>query len=99
MVIVERVVLEERGYVAIYDSQNGAPSSIIGISNVLDTGEHLNLEVNLETQLPGATDLFAILHAERNGNSTLDHPDGPDEPISSTAGVVAVPIEVVVNGG
>lgn len=94
-VIVQKVVLADSGYVAIYEERNGAPGQILGVSPLLDSGEHLDVLINLDEALTEPTGVFAMLHDERNGNAQLDFP-GSDEPIEEDGRIITVLVQVSI---
>lgn len=94
-VLVDDAVLTAGGYLVVHDDDCGQPGRIIGVSALLTPGEHRDLAVRLTTPLTTSSQVFLMLHAEDNGNTTFDYPDG-DYPITFQGQIVVVPLWVTI---
>lgn len=76
-VTVARVVLENPGYVMIYEDAGGKPEAIIGTSALLPAGESLDVVVKLTRASKDGEVLYAMLHTDDGDgkfNATGDTP-------------------------
>lgn len=94
VVFVERAVLPQEGFVAIYKEKDGKPSSLIGSSVLLKKGVNSNFQVNVSPKTVVGETLYAILH--------LDNDDGvfeleADMPVVSKTGDVIFSKFVIVD--
>ncbi|UPV98789.1 hypothetical protein M0R88_09615 [Halorussus gelatinilyticus] len=84
-VMVASAAVPEGGFVAIHDLsllEGEVLGSVIGVSELLDAGEHQNIEVTLFEGVPGAQfdqsalqetqPLIAMPHQNTNGNESYD---------------------------
>ncbi|MCD2203576.1 DUF7282 domain-containing protein [Halobacterium sp. KA-6] len=101
-VVVDSVTLANGGFVTIHDGTlaDGAVfDSVRGTSEYLAPGTHENVEVMLDSELNGETTVFAMAHADSDGDETYDFvesegsADGPyvanGAPVMSSATVDA----------
>ena len=96
-VLVDRVVLEKRGWLAVHADGGGSPGAVLGTTGPLDPGAHANLAVRLDRRLPdGPARVWPLLHAETNGNDRFDYPVA-DTPVGYGSDQVPVPLEVIVD--
>ena len=96
-VLVDRLVLEKRGWLAIHADTHSSPGAVIGTTGPLEPGEHLDVTVRLDKRLPGGpARVWPLLHAETNGNDTFDYPVA-DTPVGYGSQHRPVPLEVLVD--
>lgn len=95
-ITVAQVGLDGTGYVAAYRSTNGAPGTLLGVSELLSAGRHENVTVTLSGPLRETTEVFLILHQEKSGNTTLDYP-GADVPIEEDGRILTALLSLEVN--
>ena len=98
LVIVDEVVTENGGFIAIHENGGGGNGGIsiggvIGVSDFLAAGTHLNVPVTLDRPAVDGETLFAMLHSD-DGNETYEFP-GPDGPVLDGNGEVIAPAFVV----
>lgn len=72
-------MLENSGFVAVHSEADGKPGEVIGVSELVASGETNNILVKLNRETNEGEILFAILHSD-NGDGTFTFP-GADEPI------------------
>lgn len=70
-VMVNSLVLEKAGFVAIHASSQGKPGAIIGTSALLTGAENTKVEVNLTRVVADSEELMAMLHLD-NGDGKFD---------------------------
>lgn len=93
--LVTLAVLENPGYVVIHRvDDDGKPGQIIGNSELLQAGEHKNIEIALSEDAEEGNEFFAMLHSD-DGNGTYEFP-GPDGPITDQDGNVVM-MKYVIN--
>lgn len=80
IITVEYVLLENSGYVAIHEQVNGKPGKVIGVSELLESGESENVKVPLDRESEKGEILFAFLHHD-DGDGEFSFP-GPDTPVT-----------------
>lgn len=86
-VVVDRADFVHPGYLAVYANAGGAPGQRLGVSGLLDAGEHTHLSVNIQRPLAATSDVFVLMHVEDNRNRSFDYPKH-DQPERNGAGVV-----------
>lgn len=92
---VGKAVLSKKGYVAIHQEESGKPGAVIGYSNLLNSGESMNLSVTLNRKSVAGENLYSMIHWD-NGNGTFNPSD--DIPAVDKAGnVVAVKFMISVS--
>lgn len=79
-IIVDYVLLENKGFVGIHGQIDGKPGEVVGVSDLLETGETENVNVTLKREIEEGEILFAILHKD-DGDGEFSFP-GPDTPIT-----------------
>ena len=105
IVMVERAVLPEGGFVVIHAAQNAsaeyateenvAVGPVLGNSTYLGPGNHSNVVIQLDRPMTESQTLVAMAHRDTNGNQQYDFPeaDGPytylDSPVIDTAYIIA----------
>jgi hypothetical protein len=93
---VPEAYLKEKGYIAIHSDANGAPGPVIGVSQLLDSGEIKDTRIKLTQPLKASADIWPMVHLEDNNNTTYDFPNG-DAPAKAPNGqVVVVKVHVTV---
>ncbi|MFC4448923.1 DUF7282 domain-containing protein [Halorussus aquaticus] len=110
-VMVASAALPEGGFVAIHDAtllQGEVLGSVIGVSELLDAGEHQNVEITLFEGVPGAQfdqsalqetqPLIAMPHQNTNDNDAYDFvsSEGQDDGPYTNAGAPVVGLAYVV---
>ena len=105
IVMVERAVLPEGGFVVIHAAQNVSGEyateenvsvgPVLGNSTYLDPGNHSNIVIQLDRPMTESQTLVAMAHRDTNNNRQYDFPeaDGPyiyqDTPVIDTAYIIA----------
>ncbi|MBA3653928.1 MAG: hypothetical protein H0W70_07010 [Actinobacteria bacterium] len=90
-----RVYLKEKGYVAVHADAGGAPGPVLGVSDLLEAGDHKKVRIKLEKPLTSAADVWPMIHVEDNNNSTYDFPNG-DAPAKIGEQVAQVKMHVTL---
>ena len=89
-VTVDSVELSEGGFVAIYPGDIAAdPNGVIGASSYLESGEHADVEIDLEEPIEGEQPLVAVAHHDTTDDESFQYAasDGEeDEPYVTEAG-------------
>ncbi len=84
VVSVSQVYLSVPGYVVIHEMTNGKVGAVIGSSSLLQAGTQNNVPVKLIRSVKNGEEFAAMLHAEKDGNSSFDVTT--DTPIQSKLG-------------
>ncbi|APX96800.1 DUF7282 domain-containing protein [Natronorubrum daqingense] len=83
-VVVDSVDLSEGGFVAIYAGDSVAdPDAVLGVSESLESGEHADVEIDLEEPLEDDQTLVAVAHHDTTDDGSFEYAasDGvEDEP-------------------
>ena len=72
-----RIATRQDGYIVLHAVENDAPvvPGSLGHAMVM-AGENSDVSVTIPQALPAGTELFAMLHAETNGNGVYDFGEG-----------------------
>lgn len=93
-VTVDTVSLSEGGFVAIYDGVDVSldPEGVIGNSEYLESGEHDDLEIELDEPLSESGPIVAAVHHDTTGEETFEYveSDGADDEPYVTQGGMPV---------
>jgi len=76
-VSVDHVSMAKKGYVVIYDNDNGKLGKIIGNSKILPEGESRNVIISLLRMTINGESLFAVLHEDNGDNAFYPDIDTP----------------------
>lgn len=90
-VVVDNVDLSEGGFVAVYDgvATDVDPDAVIGVSDYLESGDHEDLEIELDEPLEESQPLVAVVHHNTTDDQTFQYveSDGADdEPYVTASG-------------
>ncbi len=95
-VFIERATLTDDGYVVIHEDEDGTPGEVIGASDLLPKGEHVNLIIVLDKEVAEGDVLHAMLHKD-DGDGVFD-PE-KDLPITDAGGnPVAAQFSIIGEG-
>ncbi len=83
IVVIEKVILEETGWVAIHEDEGGKPGKVLG-AQLFDAGAWGGEVILLRATVPGKI-YYAIVHRD-NGDRTFDLK--LDVPLSASNGLV-----------
>lgn len=83
-VVVSQVVLPQKGWIVVHESNNGALSNALGAAR-RDAGQHTGVVVELLRNTEPGKNYFVVLYAD-NGNNTFELKE--DALISDEDGVV-----------
>lgn len=92
---VPEIYLKEKAYLTIHADANGAPGPVLGVTDLLDAGQHEDINVKLDKQLTDTAEVWPMIHVEDNNNTTYDFPNG-DQPAQVDGKVVVVKINIKV---
>ena len=81
---IAHVYLAAPGYVVVYEDVNDVAGATLGSSALLPTGESNNVAVTLTRVTTDGEKLWAMLHAEKNNNTTFNAT--LDSPVASQLG-------------
>ncbi|MFC7098814.1 DUF7282 domain-containing protein [Halobaculum marinum] len=101
---VERVVLQNGGFVTIHDEtllDGDALGSVRGTSEYLAPGTHENVEVALDSGVEADGTFVAMPHVDSNDNQVYDFVEqegGADAPYTSAQGAVVAAADVTYTG-
>ncbi|WP_218644780.1 PGF-CTERM sorting domain-containing protein [Natronomonas gomsonensis] len=105
-VTVDSASLSQGGFVTIHDGTllDGATfDSVRGTSEYLESGDHSDIEVSLDTPYEGDGTAVAMPHLDTNGNQEYDFVDtegGEDDPYTTEGGdIVLDDASLTVEGG
>ena len=84
-VTIQGMTLDQPGYVVIHMDNNGQPGPVIGRSDLIATGYHSNVEVEIDGTRAGAA-VYPMLHYD-DGDGVYNFP-GPDAPVTVDGNVV-----------
>jgi len=84
VILVEKIVMEKAGWVAVADDQNGVPGRILG-ANYLPAGTYQNQIISLLRGLADEGSYFVVIH-EDDGDKSFDYKT--DLPRKNTGGQV-----------
>lgn len=98
-IIIDFVLLADRGYVVIHEDVDGDPGEIIGASLRLLPGENEELLIELSRPSEKGEVLYAILHTDDGDerlNTKNDQPilDSKGEPIMAKSTIIEQPAEL-----
>lgn len=88
-IIIAGLYLDKPGFVVIHKDVNGAPSAIIGHSDLI-SGSRTNLVVSIDKNQAGSR-VFAMLHYDANNNGVYDSAD-EGTAVKVEGGVVVKPV-------
>lgn len=94
IVIAESVILQSPGYVVIHLDDEGRPGAVVGNSELLDEGQHENVDVEIVSELAEGEIIYAMLHRD-DGDGEYEFP-GDDLPVTDDIGE---PVMAVVEVG
>jgi len=77
----------KKGYVAIHSESNGTFGPVIGVSELLSSGDHKDLKIKLDKPLDATVNIWPMLHTEDNGNTSYDGAN-IDKPATDAGGHV-----------
>jgi len=83
----------KKGYVAIHSEANGTFGPVIGVTPLLEAGDHKDLTVKLDKPLDATANVWPMLHTEDNGNTTYDGAS-IDKPATDKGQVVTFPVKI-----
>lgn len=66
---VGRAALSKKGFVTIHKEEEGAPGSIIGFGNLLNTGESRNFSVTLNRKSVVGESFYAMIHWDNDNGA------------------------------
>lgn len=76
--VIDRVVLKNGGYVAVFDMANGEVNENLGVSYWLPAGESLNVPVTLSRETKDKEQLMVLLIEDTDGDKKyVEVQDGP----------------------
>jgi hypothetical protein len=84
-VVIERVVSQGPGWLAIHDNANGAPGAVVGWA-ALKPGVNWNVRVKID-RAKATSYLWAMLHSDLGTVGKYEFP-GPDVPVTMAGKVV-----------
>ncbi|WP_440770217.1 DUF7282 domain-containing protein [Natronorubrum sp. DTA28] len=97
-VTVDSVELSEGGFVAIYTGDAADPNGVIGVSSYLESGEHADVEIDLEEPIEGEQPLVAVAHHDTTDDESFQYAasDGEeDEPYATEGGAPVLDTAIV----
>ncbi|MFA6522472.1 MAG: hypothetical protein WCT24_02710 [Patescibacteria group bacterium] len=65
------------GFVTIHETMSDAPAAVIGTSGYLETGEHQNVIISLDTPMSSGYKYVALLHADNGDQQFVMEEDLP----------------------
>lgn len=74
-VTVAETFLPEGGFVVIHDDsllEGDALGSVVGVSDYLESGTHVDVSIEVDVEASGETTLIAMPHMDTNDNTTYD---------------------------
>lgn len=71
-VFIEKAFLPDGGYVVVHRAEDGKPDKIIGVSEYLQGGSSDNFLMDIDEEVVEGDILFAVLHADGNGDEKFD---------------------------
>lgn len=93
-VTIDEAVLPQNGFIAIHTDANGQPGPVIGNSDLLTAGTHVNTDIKLTRAARKGETLYAMLHNDADADGTYTFP-GPDVPTTDAAGnIVMAPFTI-----
>lgn len=95
-VTVDRVLLEEAGWVVIHADADGSPGEVIGVSDPLEAGARANVIVEIGDEYVNSQ-VWAMLHNDtgETGVYEFGEVEGADTPVTVEGSVVVEPFEVL----
>jgi hypothetical protein len=100
-VTIAEVVNANDGFVVIHEDDGaGGIGGVIGASELLEAGSHIDVVITLDRAAVDGETLYAMLHSDSNGNGVYEFPtDGLDGPVlDADEMVIAPPFMVSVLG-
>ena len=88
--------LKEKSFLVVRREENGEPSGIIGVSNLLPVGENKNIAINLNQTTRESETIYLIAHIDGDGNGIFQFP-GPDIPLNDQNGNLII-ARVTISG-
>nr|WP_290669426.1 hypothetical protein [Ardenticatena sp.] len=79
-VVIDKVISNGQGWVAVHQDADGKPGPIMGFAQVQD-GENTNVTVSLSTPATDGQVLRVMLHTDAGEMGVWEFPDGPDAPV------------------
>lgn len=73
---VSSVMVEDRGFVVVHESVNGAPGKVLGSSSLLVAGQTLNVSLPLTEALKDGQKYIAMVHID-NGDGVFSEATDP----------------------
>lgn len=96
-VIIDKVVMDQGGWVVIHADEGGEPGPIIGY---IEVPEGVSTEVYIQVVPDDVTEtLYAMLHVDEGTESEFEFPDGDDVPVLVDGEPVTVAFDAVTDIG
>lgn len=93
IVVVDKVVMDQQGWLVIHAEDGGQPGPVIGY---VEVPEGVSTEVYIEIIPDEITQtLYAMLHLDADPLSEFDFPEGNDAPVTVDGEVVVTPFNAI----
>lgn len=91
LVVIDEVRAAADGFLVVHEAnEDGDIGGVIGVSELLSAGTHVDVPVYLDQAVVDGKLLFAMLHVDGDGDGFYQFP-GPDGPVIDGTGAVIAP--------
>lgn len=95
--LAQLVMIEDKGYVVIHESDNGKPGKIVGTSRLLEKGQTMDVSITLSAPLVDGKMYIAMLHVDNGDGVFNGATDAPAQNEEVDASPIMMEFGVSVN--